>query len=67
LLFGHAIDDLQLARLALGTDNLNMRAQHALARLGLVYEGTLRSHMRRPDGTGRLVVHCAPDRIVCMP
>jgi RimJ/RimL family protein N-acetyltransferase len=53
LLFGHAFDDLQLARLSLRTDNLNMRAQHALARLGLVYEGTLRSHMRRPDGTRR--------------
>jgi hypothetical protein len=28
---------------SLRTDNLNVRAQHALARLGLVHEGTLRS------------------------
>ncbi|MFL4909489.1 GNAT family N-acetyltransferase [Streptomyces sp. MMS24-I2-30] len=53
LLFSHAFDDLRLARLALRTDNLNVRSQHALARLGLVYEGTLRSHMQRQDGTRR--------------
>jgi N-acetyltransferase len=53
LLFDHAFDDLLLARLALRTDNLNVRSQHALSRLGLVYEGTLRSHMRRQDGTRR--------------
>ncbi|MDQ0994791.1 GNAT family N-acetyltransferase [Streptomyces sp. V3I7] len=53
LLFGYAFDDLQLARLALRTDNLNVRSQQALARLGLAYEGTLRSHMRRQDGTRR--------------
>ncbi|MFE4368362.1 GNAT family N-acetyltransferase [Streptomyces sp. NPDC056835] len=53
LLFSHAFDDLRLARLALRTDNLNERSQQALTRLGLVYEGTLRSHMRRQDGTRR--------------
>ncbi|MFJ5292802.1 GNAT family N-acetyltransferase [Streptomyces sp. NPDC088348] len=53
LLFSHAFDDLQLARLALRTDNLNVRSQQALDRLGLVHEGTLRSHMRRQDGTRR--------------
>jgi RimJ/RimL family protein N-acetyltransferase len=53
LLFSHAFDDLRLARLALRTDNLNARSQRALVRLGLVYEGTLRSHMRRQDGTRR--------------
>jgi RimJ/RimL family protein N-acetyltransferase len=53
LLFTHAFEDLRLARLALRTDNLNVRSQRALARLGLVHEGTLRSHMRRPDGTRR--------------
>ncbi|MFE2442324.1 GNAT family N-acetyltransferase [Streptomyces sp. NPDC021218] len=53
LLFGHAFDDLRLVRLALRTDHLNVRSQQALARLGLVYEGTLRSHMRRQDGTRR--------------
>lgn len=53
LLFSHAFDDLRIVRLALRTDNLNVRSQHALVRLGLVYEGTLRSHMRRQDGTRR--------------
>ncbi len=33
--------------------HLNVRSQEALARLGLVYEGTLRSHMRRQDGSRR--------------
>ncbi|MCA1221540.1 GNAT family N-acetyltransferase [Streptomyces sp. 8L] len=53
LLFTHAFEDLSLARIALRTDNLNKRSQQAIARLGLVYEGTLRSHMRRQDGTRR--------------
>ncbi|MEU4657954.1 GNAT family protein [Streptomyces sp. NPDC023723] len=53
LLFAHAFEELGLVRLALRTDNLNERSQRALARLGLVYEGTLRSHMRRQDGTRR--------------
>ncbi|MGW2898797.1 GNAT family N-acetyltransferase [Streptomyces sp. NPDC001212] len=30
-----------------------MRSQQALTRLGLVYEGTLGSHMVRQDGTRR--------------
>ncbi|MET9352947.1 GNAT family protein [Streptomyces sp. NPDC006617] len=53
LLLGYAFDDLGLARIALRTDNLNVRSQQALTRLGLVYEGTLRSHMMRQDGTRR--------------
>ncbi|MER5948613.1 GNAT family protein [Streptomyces sp. NPDC001904] len=53
LLFGYAFDDLGLARIALRTDNLNVRSQQALTRLGLAYEGTLRSHMVRQDGTRR--------------
>ncbi|MFF1475327.1 GNAT family N-acetyltransferase [Streptomyces mirabilis] len=53
LLFIHAFEDLRLARPALRTNNLNVRSQQALARLGPVHEGTLPSHMRRPDGTRR--------------
>ncbi|WP_406395230.1 GNAT family N-acetyltransferase [Streptomyces sp. NBC_00882] len=53
LLFGYAFDDLRLVRLAMRTDSLNVRSQNALVRLGLVHEGTLRSHMRRQDGTRR--------------
>ncbi|MGW7543106.1 GNAT family N-acetyltransferase [Streptomyces sp. NPDC054770] len=39
--------------IALRTDNLNVRSQRALTRLGLTCEGTLRSHMVRQDGTRR--------------
>ncbi|GAA3968103.1 hypothetical protein GCM10022384_19420 [Streptomyces marokkonensis] len=53
LLFGYAFGTLGLTRVALRTDNLNERSQKALTRLGLVYEGTLRSHMVRQDGTRR--------------
>ncbi|MEV8457632.1 GNAT family protein [Streptomyces sp. NPDC052095] len=53
LLLAHAFDDLGLARVALRTDNLNVRSQQAMTRMGLVYEGTLRSHMLRQDGTRR--------------
>ncbi|NEB10455.1 GNAT family N-acetyltransferase [Streptomyces coelicoflavus] len=53
VLFSHAFDTLGLARVALRTDNLNTRSQKALTQLGLVYEGTLRSHMIRQDGTRR--------------
>jgi RimJ/RimL family protein N-acetyltransferase len=53
LLLAHAFDDLGLARIALRTDNLNVRSQQAMTRLGLAYEGTLRSHMVRQDGTRR--------------
>lgn len=37
LIFGHAFDDLDLARVALRTDNLNERSQQALTRLGFAY------------------------------
>ncbi|MFC7831099.1 GNAT family N-acetyltransferase [Streptomyces sp. NPDC057375] len=53
LLFGYAFEDLRLVRLAMRTDSLNARSRNALTRLGLVHEGTLRSHMRRQDGTRR--------------
>ncbi|MFJ2669205.1 GNAT family N-acetyltransferase [Streptomyces sp. NPDC087525] len=53
LLLAHAFDDLGLVRIALRTDNLNVRSQQAMTRLGLVHEGTLRSHMVRQDGTRR--------------
>jgi len=53
LLFGYAFGALGLVRIALRTDNLNERSQRAMTRLGLTYEGTLRSHMVRQDGTRR--------------
>ncbi|MFC4603921.1 GNAT family N-acetyltransferase [Rhodococcus kronopolitis] len=53
LLLGHAFDVLQAGRVQLKTDTRNHRSQQAIARLGAEYEGTLRRHFRRPDGTVR--------------
>lgn len=53
LLLGHAFDDLGAARVLLKTDALNTRSQAAIRRLGAEYDGTLRHHRRRPDGTVR--------------
>ncbi|WP_077489254.1 GNAT family N-acetyltransferase [Sinomonas mesophila] len=50
LLLGHAFEGLGLARVAFRVDTRNLRSAHALARLGAVYEGTLRAH--RPDHEG---------------
>jgi len=53
LLFGHAFDTLHAGRVQLKTDTRNHRSQQAIARLGGKYEGTLRRHFRREDGTIR--------------
>ncbi|MFC5830074.1 GNAT family N-acetyltransferase [Nonomuraea insulae] len=44
-------------RVLLKTDNLNLRSQNAIKRIGGVHEGTLRRHRRRPDGTWRDTVY----------
>jgi N-acetyltransferase len=49
----HAFDVLGSARVELKTDVKNERSQAAILRLGAVREGTLRSHMRRVDGSLR--------------
>lgn len=43
LLLGHAFDVMQVSRVALVTDLLNQRSQAAIAKLGAVREGVLRS------------------------
>ncbi|MFD4182327.1 GNAT family N-acetyltransferase [Rhodococcus sp. NPDC058514] len=53
LLLGHAFDALRVGRVQLKTDARNRRSQQAIARLGAQYEGTLRRHFRRSDGTVR--------------
>ncbi|RMI28537.1 GNAT family N-acetyltransferase [Nocardia stercoris] len=53
LLLGHAFEVLGAGRVQLKTDVRNHRSQQAIARLGAVYEGTLRRHFRRADGTVR--------------
>jgi N-acetyltransferase len=46
----HAFDDLGAGRVTLKTDARNERSLAAIARLGAVREGTLRRHLRMPDG-----------------
>jgi N-acetyltransferase len=53
LLLGHAFDKLGVGRVQLQTDIRNIRSQRAIAGLGATYEGTLRRHKRRGDGTVR--------------
>lgn len=57
LLLRHAFDELGAERVGLKTDVLNTRSQGAIARLGAVREGVLRSTLTRRDGTRRDTVH----------
>ena len=57
LLLRHAFEDLGAERVALKTDIRNTRSQGAIARLGAVREGVLRSTITRRDGTRRDTVH----------
>ncbi len=53
LLLSHAFERLGTARVTLKADAANERSRAAIARLGARYDGTLRHHRRRPDGTVR--------------
>lgn len=53
LLLTYAFEDLGAGRVTLKTDSLNLRSQAAITKLGCLYDGTLRHHRRRPDGTIR--------------
>lgn len=53
LLLGHAFDDLGAQRVTLKTDGRNLRSQAAIRTLGCAYDGTLRHHKLRGDGTVR--------------
>lgn len=53
LLLRHAFEVLGAERVTLKTDRLNVRSQAAIRRLGARYDGTLRHHRRRPDGSVR--------------
>lgn len=53
LLLGHAFEDLGADRVRLKTDGLNTRSQAAITKLGCRYDGTLRHHRLRPDGSVR--------------
>lgn len=53
LLLGHAFDDLGAGRVTFKTDALNARSRAAIQRLGCQYDGTLRHHRLRRDGSVR--------------
>lgn len=53
LLLGHAFESWRAIRLYLKTDSLNLRSRAAILKLGASYEGDLRNHRVRPDGSYR--------------
>lgn len=53
LLMTRAFEQLGAVRVEWQTDNLNLRSQAAIERLGATREGVLRRHKRRADGTWR--------------
>jgi RimJ/RimL family protein N-acetyltransferase len=53
LLLQHAFEDWSAIRVCLKTDHLNLHSQAAIRKLGATYDGTLRQHVIRPDGTYR--------------
>jgi len=57
LQLAYAFDELGATRVALKTDGRNLRSQAAIERLGAVREGTLRRHIRLPDGYIRDTVY----------
>ena len=56
LLLQHAFTHWGALRVAFRTDHLNVRSQSAIRKLGAVYEGTLRNHRIRKDGSIRHTV-----------
>jgi RimJ/RimL family protein N-acetyltransferase len=53
LLLTNAFEIQNFRRVTLKTDSENTRSQTAITRIGAKYEGTLRSHKMRADGTSR--------------
>jgi RimJ/RimL family protein N-acetyltransferase len=53
LLLGYAFEELGAGRVQLKTDIRNRRSAQAIARLGALYEGSLRRYQRRADDTVR--------------
>jgi RimJ/RimL family protein N-acetyltransferase len=52
-LLGHAFEDCGFGRVELQTDVLNKPMAKAIEKLGATFEGVLRRHKRRADGTFR--------------
>jgi N-acetyltransferase len=53
LMLCEAFDVRGVERVTLKTDSLNQRSRSAIERIGAKFEGILRHHMRRPDGSWR--------------
>ena len=53
LLLRHAFEDWHANRIQITTDTNNAHSQKAILKLGASYEGTLRNHSIRPDGSIR--------------
>jgi N-acetyltransferase len=53
----YAFEDLGAERVAFKTDARNVQSQRAIERLGALREGTLRHHIRMPDGFTRDTVY----------
>ena len=53
LMLEHAFEVLGAERVTLKTDGRNTRSQSAIRRLGAAYDGTLRHHRLRADGSVR--------------
>lgn len=53
LLMSYAFEELAADRVTLKADSRNARSQAAIRKLGCRYDGTLRHHKARPDGTVR--------------
>ena len=49
----HCFERLGCVRVQFKTDSNNARSRKALEKIGAQFEGVLRSHMRRRDGTWR--------------
>ncbi|RIJ42733.1 GNAT family N-acetyltransferase [Pontibacter oryzae] len=57
LLLCHAFEKLEMDRVELKTDALNMRSRKAMLKLGAIEEGTLRSHTQMHDGRRRDTIY----------
>ena len=53
LLLRHAFDQLEAVRVEWHTDEFNEQSRAAIAKLGAQFEGLLRKHRRRADGSWR--------------
>jgi RimJ/RimL family protein N-acetyltransferase len=63
LLLRHAFEDWNAVRVQLKTDNNNVHSQNAILKLGAKFEGRLRNHRIRRDGsTGDSMIYSITDR-----